>query len=100
MKIVTLSIRFSYVKKYAFCLQIDADFHWRRNHVTHFHHSENDNTYFVCRNLWDKWVREPDDRSRQSSGIHTFTRDTCTAVTLIYSAVADCHGLYNMFKNS
>ena len=44
------------------------------------------------------WVREPDDHSRQSSGIHTFTRYTCTAVTRIYSAVTDSHGLYNMLK--
>ena len=49
MKIVTYSIRYSCVKHYAFCLQIYADssgdeLTWP---VTHFHHSENDNTYFV-----------------------------------------------------
>ena len=28
----------------------------------------------------NKWVREPEDRSRQSTGLHTFTRYTCTVV--------------------
>ena len=51
MKIVTKSIKYSCVKHYAFCLEIDADssddeITWP---VTHFHHGENDNTYFVCR---------------------------------------------------
>ena len=48
------------------------------------------------RNLWDKWVREPDDRSHQSSEFHTFKRYTCTVVTRINSAVTDYVGLYIM----
>ena len=49
--VLTKSIRYSCVKHYAFCLQIDADssgdeITWT---VTHFNHGENDNTYLVCR---------------------------------------------------
>ena len=76
---MTKSIRYSCVKHYAFCLQIDADSSGDEITlpVTHFHH-----VLFV-----PQWVREPDDRSRQSSGIHsTFTR--CT----------DSHGLYHPHK--
>ena len=40
-----------------------------------------------------KWVKEPDDRSRQSSGFHTFTRYTCTVVTRIYLVMTDSVGL-------
>ena len=34
-----------------------------------------------------KWVREPDNLLRQSSGFYIFTQYTCTVVTQIYSAV-------------
>ena len=50
MEIVTKSIRYSCVKNYAFCLQIEAD-SWGDEimwPVTHFHHGKNDNMYFVC----------------------------------------------------
>ena len=46
MKIVTKSIRYSCVKHYAFCLQIDADSSDDEitRPMTHFHHGNNDNS--------------------------------------------------------
>ena len=71
MKIVTKSIRYSCVKHYAFCLQIDADSSGDEitGHVTQFHHGENDNTYFVC---------------RSGSGNPTIVRDSL-AVSIVHS---------------
>ena len=79
------------MKHYAFCLQINwRGFPWRKNHVTHDPFSSQRKWQHVL--CVPQWVREPDDRSRQSSGIHsTFMRYTCT-----YSAVTDSHGLYNI----